>query len=267
MPNNSNYIHHNRLLWNAKTAAHIQSDFYDLPGFLAGKTSLKSIELDLLGHIEGKHILHLQCHFGQDTISLARMGAAVVGVDFSDVAIAKARELAIKTKANASFIESDVLDFIGKIDQRFDTVFITYGTIGWLHDLNLWAKTIAHYLKPGGELIFVEGHPVLWMMDEQVNEVKYRYFNAEPIIETTAQSYTDHGNHEALKSISWNHGLAEVFSALTQHGIAIEKFEEFDYFPYPIFEENTEFEPGKFRPAKHAYKLPLTYSFLGKKSI
>jgi 2-polyprenyl-3-methyl-5-hydroxy-6-metoxy-1,4-benzoquinol methylase len=255
----------NRELWNAKTAVHLTSEFYDLPGFLAGKNSLKPIELSMLGDVRGKDILHLQCHFGQDSISLARMGANVTGVDLSDVAIEKAKHLAKLTDTNADFIQSDVLDFIGKSDKRFDIVFATYGTIGWLHDLEIWAKTVGHYLKPGGSFVFVEGHPVLWMMDEDVKDVKYRYFKSDAIIDIETSSYTDGGTHQELKSVSWNHSLSEVVNALTANNIRINRLDEFDYFPYPIFKEQEERPQGQFRPIHHQDKLPLTYAIHGTK--
>ncbi len=255
----------NRELWNAKTAVHLTSEFYDLPGFLAGKNSLKPIELSMLGDVRGKDILHLQCHFGQDSLSLARLGANVTGVDISDVAIEKARHLAKLTDTNADFIQSDVLDFIGKLDKRFDIVFATYGTIGWLHDIETWAQTVSHYLKPSGSLVFVEGHPVLWMMDEDVKEVKYRYFKSDAIIDIETSSYTDGGTHQELKSVSWNHSLSEVVNALISNNIRINRLDEFDYFPYPIFKEQEERPQGQFRPIHHQDKLPLTYAIHGTK--
>jgi 2-polyprenyl-3-methyl-5-hydroxy-6-metoxy-1,4-benzoquinol methylase len=260
-----NYTEINRELWNAKTAVHLKSDFYNLPGFLKGETSLKSIELEMLGDISGKSVLHLQCHFGQDSISLARMGANVTAVDLSDQALKKGRELAIETKTQVTFIESDVLKLIGKIDQKFDIVFASYGCVAWLDDLDKWAKTVSHHMKPGGKFVFVESHPVLWMMDEAVDQVKYSYFKAEPFVELETSSYTDSSNHKELQSVSWNHSFSEVLNALLRHRISIQQFDEFDYFPYPIFEDGTETEKGRFRPKTHGDKLPLTYALLGSK--
>jgi len=138
----NNYIEINKQSWNKKTDAHINSDFYDMPGFLNGNTSLNSIELELLGDITGKEILHLQCHFGQDTISLGRLGAHATGVDLSDNAIAQAKLLTEKTKADAKFICCDIYELPNYLDKQFDIVFTTYGTIGWLPDLNKWASII-----------------------------------------------------------------------------------------------------------------------------
>lgn len=132
-----NYRDINRAAWNAKTAVHIDSAFYDMPGFLAGNTTLKSLETGLLGDVKGKRILHLQCHFGQDSLSLARMGAHVTGVDFSDAAIAKARSLATELKLDARFVQCDLYSLKDHLDEVFDIVFTSYGTIGWLPDLNI----------------------------------------------------------------------------------------------------------------------------------
>src|SRR5689334_11832748 len=135
-----NYLEINRQAWNARTEYHVHSAFYDMPGFLSGKTSLKEIETALLGEVSGISILHLQCHFGQDSISLSRMGAEVTGVDLSDLSIAKARELAETLGTQTKFICCDLYSLPEHLDQQFDMVFTTYGTIGWLPDLKRWAE-------------------------------------------------------------------------------------------------------------------------------
>ena len=168
-----NYVDINRRSWNDRTEIHIKSDFYDVDGFLKGKNSLKNIELNILGDLSNTSVLHLQCHFGQDSISLSRLGAEVVGVDLSDVAIAKARELAKQAHSTASFICSDVYDLPNHLDRQFDIVFTSYGTIGWLPDLDRWAKVISKFLKPGGRFIFVEFHPVVWMYDSRFEKIAF----------------------------------------------------------------------------------------------
>lgn len=166
MTANTNYIEKNRQSWNQRTELHVTSAFYDVPGFINGASSLKDIELQLLGDVTGKTILHLQCHFGQDTLSLARLGATVTGIDLSDKAIEAARELAQKVQQDATFICCDLYDLPNYLDEQFDIVFTTYGTIGWLPDLDKWAKIVSRYLKPGGQFVFVEFHPVAWMFDD-----------------------------------------------------------------------------------------------------
>jgi SAM-dependent methyltransferase len=261
----SDYQSNNRDAWNKRVAAHLESDFYDLEGWKAGKTSLNDIELELLGDVRGKSILHLQCHFGQDTISLARIGADVVGIDLSDESIAAARKLNDELRLNAKFVESDVLELNGKLDRQFDMVFTSYGTIGWLPDLNQWAKVIAHHLKPGGKLIFVEFHPVVWMFDDAFEKIEYRYFNDEPIIETNTGTYTGKDETFEKTEVSWNHGLAEVFRALENNGLILRSFDEFDYSPYNCFAGMKQVAERKFIIEKHGNKLPLVYSLTATK--
>ena len=156
MNSEKNYIEINRESWNHRTEVHLKSEFYDLEGFIKGKSSLNPIELNLLGDIAGKRILHLQCHFGQDTISLSRLGAEVTGVDFSDKAIESAKKIADQTGSSAKFICCDIYDLPDHLDEKFDIVFTSYGTIGWLPDLDKWAKIVSNYLKPNGTFVFVE---------------------------------------------------------------------------------------------------------------
>ena len=140
MKKENNYIEINRQSWNNRIDTHLKSEFYDLEKFIKGKNSLNSIELELLGDLSGKTILHLQCHFGQDTISLSRLGAEVTGVDLSDKAVESAKQIAKQTKSNTTFICCDIYDLPNYLDKQFDIVFASYGTIGWLPDLKPWGK-------------------------------------------------------------------------------------------------------------------------------
>jgi SAM-dependent methyltransferase len=256
----TDYLEKNRQLWNARTDVHLESEFYDLKSFLQGRSSLNEIELKLLGDLKGKTVLHLQCHFGQDSISLARLGAEVTGIDLSDAAIAKARELASQTGATAEFICSDVYDLPNHLDRKFDLVFTSYGTIGWLPDLDKWAKVVAHFLKPGGKFVFAEFHPVVWMFDNALENIAYSYFNREAIIETENGTYADQNSAIALESVGWNHDLGEVLGSLLKNNLELNSFEEFDYSPYNVFPNMTEAEPGKFRVAHLNGKIPLVYA-------
>ena len=170
MKKEENYIEINKQSWNNRLESHLKSDFYNIEGFLNGKTSLNEIELDLLGDVQGKNILHLQCHFGQDTISLGRLGANVTGIDLSDKAIESAIELSKKTKTASTFICCNIYDLPQQLEKKFDIVFTSYGTIGWLPDLDKWASIISSYLKPNGKLVFVEFHPVLWMYNDNFDK-------------------------------------------------------------------------------------------------
>lgn len=260
MNQEENYIEINRQSWNNRTETHLKSEFYDLDGFMNGNSSLNDIELSLLGDIKGKSILHLQCHFGQDTISLSRLGAEVTGVDFSDKAIESALQIAKETQSNTKFICCDIYDLPKHLDKKFDVVFTSYGTIGWLPDLGKWAKIVADFLKPNGQFIFVEFHPVVWMFDDDFEKIAYRYFNSGAILETEVGTYADKNAAIKQSYVMWNHGVSEVLSNLIKHGLEIKSFDEFDYSPYNCFNKTIEFEPKKFRIEHLSDKIPMVYS-------
>jgi len=260
MAKEDNYLEINRNSWNSKVESHLNADFYDMKGFLSGKTSLQSIELEILGDINGLSVLHLQCHFGQDTISLSRMGASLTGVDLSDKAIEKARELARQEGPSTKFICCDLYDLPNHLNDKFDIVFTSYGTIGWLPDLDKWAEIVVRYLKPGGRLVFVEFHPVVWMFDDRFERIEYNYFNEAAVIETETGTYADRSAAISLETVNWNHSLSEVFTSLISRGMKITKFEEYDYSPYNCFDRTIEFEPGKYRIEHLSNKIPMVFA-------
>ncbi len=255
----------NKKSWNAKVDIHIISDFYDNENFIKGKSSLHDIELAFLGDIQGKSILHLQCHFGQDTISLTRIGAQATGIDISDVAITRARELANQTSSPAKFICSDVYDLPQHLDEKFDIVFTSYGTIGWLPDLDRWAGVVSHYLKPGGTFLIVEFHPVVWMFDDNFERIAYRYLNSGPIIETYSGSYAEKKATISQEYIMWNHGLGEVVNSLIQKGLIINCLNEFDYSPYNCFNNTVKIAENKYRIQHLEDKIPMVYALMARK--
>lgn len=259
------YLKVNQLSWNNRVDTHIDSAFYDLPNFLNGQTSLNNIELVLLGNIEGKSILHLQCHFGQDSISLSRLGAEVTGVDLSDKAIERAKEIALKTNSSATFICCDVYDLPNHLDKQFDIVFTSYGTIGWLPDMQKWAKIVSRFLKPTGHFVFVEFHPVVWMFDDNFEQIGYNYFNRGAIVETETGTYADKNSAISQEYVMWNHSLSEVMSSLLDNQLEIVSFQEYDYSPYNCFKNTVEFEPKKFRIAHLNNKIPMVYSIVARK--
>ncbi|MDW5289598.1 class I SAM-dependent methyltransferase [Formosa sp. PL04] len=250
----------NKATWNAKTEAHLTSDFYNVEGFLNGNSSLNSIELGLLGDVKGKKILHLQCHFGQDSLSLARLGSQVTGVDLSNVAIKNAERLANQLELNTTFICCDLYDLPNHLDDTFDVVYTSYGTIGWFPDLDKWAKLISKFLKPQGEFIFVEFHPVVWMFNDAFDKIEYSYFKSDAIIETETGTYADRSADIINKSITWNHSLGEVLTALLQNNLQLQSFEEFDYSPYDCFSNTVEMNSKQFRIAHLDSKLPMVYA-------
>ena len=259
------YIKLNKQTWNDKTDVHIASEFYDVAGFLDGKSTLNAIELELLDDVSNKKILHLQCHFGQDTMTFSRMGAHATGVDLSDKAIDKAKGFSEKLGLDTQFICCDIYDLPNHLDEKFDIVFTSYGTIGWLPDLNKWANVISHFLKPGGKFVMADFHPVVWMFDDYFKTLFYSYFNIEPIVETLTGTYADKSSAIETKSVGWNHPTSEVLNALIQSGLELNSFDEYDYSPYDCFNETEEFEKGKFRIKHLENKIPMVFSLVATK--
>ena len=260
-----NYLEVNKKSWNTRLASHLESEFYDVKGFIEGKSSLNEIELALLGDIKGKRILHLQCHFGQDSISLSRMGAEVVGIDLSDKAIEKAKELAATTGTTARFVCSDVYNLPNVLDETFDIVFTSYGTISWLPDLDKWSGVISHFLKPGGRFVFAEFHPVVWMFDDDVKEITYHYHNTGALMEEEEGTYADKNAAIKEKCIFWNHGIGEVVNSLIGSGLSINTLNEYDYSPYPFVSNCKAYEKGKYRITHFGNKIPLVYAIEARK--
>lgn len=255
-----NYKEINRQSWNNKVEIHINSEFYDMNRFLSGESSLNPVEIGLLGDIRGKRILHLQCHFGQDTISLAREGAKVTGVDLSDKAIQKAKEIAEKCEVDASFICCDIFDLPNHLEEQFDIVFTSYGVIGWLPDLDKWAGIVSRFLKPDGHFVFVEFHPVVWMFDDDFEKIEYNYFNSGAMVEIEDGTYADREAQISQEFIVWNHSMSEVVNSLIKNGLRIDSFEEYDYSPYNCFKHTVEFEPKKYRIKHLENKIPMIFA-------
>jgi SAM-dependent methyltransferase len=261
------YISINKALWDEKTRHHIVSGFYRMDEFLSGRSSLNEVELGLLGNVQGRSVLHLQCHFGQDTLSLSRMGAKATGVDFSEVAIAKARELNEQLGLDARFVCADIYDLPRLSAQQYDVVLASYGTIGWLPDMQRWAQVVAHSLKPGGIFVFVEFHPVVWMFDPEFQKISYSYFNKEAIVETNTGTYADRKADMQGTEIGWNHSLAEVMQGLMDHGLDIVSFHEYDHAPYNCFRDMVEVAPGRYAIKGLEDKLPMIYALKAKKCL
>jgi 2-polyprenyl-3-methyl-5-hydroxy-6-metoxy-1,4-benzoquinol methylase len=254
------YFQANRNLWNQRTIVHKNSAFYNLAGFKAGESALTPIELKEVGDVSGKTLLHLQCHFGMDSLDWARRGAIVTGIDLADTAIEEANKLNNELGLKAKFVCCNVLDTSRFVPGQFDIVFTSYGTIGWLPDLKPWAMMIAEKLKPGGIFYIAEFHPVVWMFDDDFTHIKYAYENKEVIITENQGTYTDRHAVIMGKEYSWNHSISEVLNALTGAGLKIELFNEHMYSPYPCFSNVVEFEKNKWHIKGLEGKIPMVYS-------
>lgn len=257
MTTNNKYFKTNKATWNDKVKVHAKSAMYNLDDFKKGKSSLMPYELNALGEINGKSLLHLQCHFGQDTLSWSRMGAKCTGVDLSDEGIKLAKELNNELNLNAEFVCCNVLDTSDFIKETFDIVFTSYGVIGWLPDLKPWGKMIAERLKKGGTFYMVEFHPIVWMFDylESKPIMKYGYMQNEVIYEEYEGTYANQESKMISKEYGWNHGLGEVISALTEAGLHIEYLKEHDESPYNVLPDLIETETGMFVTKDKLYPL------------
>jgi SAM-dependent methyltransferase len=255
----------NRRLWDEWARINQESELYDMVGFRAGQTSLKHIELEEVGDVAGKSLLHLQCHFGQDTLSWARLGAKVTGADLSPEAIARAQGLASELGIEARFICANVLDPAELGDAQFDVVFTSYGTLNWLPDLGTWARVIARHLKPGGRFHIVEFHPMISILDDDAKEITSSYFNTGDALrfEWTA-SYAG-GEHPPIESFEWPHSLAEIVQSLLEAGLTVTSLHEFPYVVHNCWKFLVESEPGRYVVKHHPGRLPLLFSISARK--
>lgn len=257
-------IRFNQELWDNLVKVHVNSEFYDVPSFLKGKCSLDEIQLELLEDVKGRSVLHLQCHFGQDTLSLARMGACVTGVDFSRVAIETARDFNDRLQLNAKFVHSDVNQLDKFLEGEFNIVYASYGVIGWHSDLEKWARIVSHFMKRGGRFCFAEFHPILWMLNDDHSTIAYSYFKSNPIINEGQKSYAEPEAGHLGTSYCWNHSLSELLQAIETHGLIVRKFKEYDYMPFRMFQDVTE-KNGRYYVRGLEHKLPLVYSFVASR--
>lgn len=257
---NEEYFKINKDTWNDKVKIHAQSNMYDLKAFKKGKSSLMPYELEALGNVAGKSLLHLQCHFGQDTISWSRMGATCVGVDISDEGIALAQQLNEELLEDAKFVCCNVLDTSKFVSDVFDIVFTSYGVIGWLPDLKPWGQMIAERLKKGGTFFIAEFHPIVWMFDylEGKPNLKYGYMQDAVIYEEYEGTYANPNSKMLSKEYGWNHGLGEVVSALTEAGLHIDYLREHHESPYNVFPDLIETDSGMYVTKDRLYPLVFT---------
>ena len=266
MKDRDSYFETNRATWNEKVPVHAKSTMYDMAAFKQGKNSLMPYELRALGDVKGKSLLHLQCHFGQDTLSWSRLGAICTGVDISDEGIKLARQLNGELQLDARFVCCNVLDTSKFVSETFDIVFTSYGVIGWLPDLKPWAQMIAERLKPGGTFYMAEFHPIVWMFDYQKGKpvLKYGYMQDEVIYEEYRGTYAEPASTIISREYGWNHGLGEVITALTAAGLHIEFLNEYDESPYNVLPDLQQTASGMFITEEKLY--PLIYEVKATKS-
>lgn len=260
----------NRAMWDERVAIHVGSAFYDNEGFKAGRISLHKKEVEEVGDVRGKSLLHLQCHFGQDTMSWARLGAKATGLDFSPAAVEVANKMAGDLGLDARFVCANVYDAVNALDgERFDVVYTGGGALIWLDDMERWARVVAACLKPGGTLYLREFHPVAGVFDYESMELKPRfaYFLDDPVFNDEPGTYTDREartQHNA--SYEWVHTLGEVVTALCDAGLRIEFLHEAAETGYQALPMMVRGDDGMWRlPDELDGMLPLMYSLRASK--
>ncbi len=269
--NEKKYFETNLKRWNELVDINVKSKMYDLDSFISGKTSLSPIELEEIGNVKGKSLLHLQCHFGMDTLSWARLDAKVTGVDFSDKAISFARDLSNKLKIPARFIQSNVYDIPKILNEEFDIVFTSYGTICWLPDLVEWAQIINKYLKSGGLFYIIDGHPFGFIIDEKHKPFKvgFNYFSeGRPVFFNEGGAYADlSADLKNQASYQWDHPISEIINALINTNLELEFLHEFPYTFFNIHPDMREREDGYWEFTNYEYTVPMMFSIKAHKKI
>ncbi|MAC75186.1 MAG: SAM-dependent methyltransferase [Phycisphaerae bacterium] len=259
------HLQANRAMWDERVPIHAESDLYDVPGFLAGSSRLCDFEVTELGPVEGRSLLHLQCHFGLDTLSWARAGADVTGVDFSEPAIRVARDLAGRTGLDACFEVCDVHEAGSRLGRRFDIVYTGRGALCWLPDLRTWAAEIADLLEPGGRFYMPEFHPFTDVFHDERLEVTESYFDGgRPYRDETPGTYTDPDAETRHNlNFTWTHPVSEVITTLVRAGLVLDSFHEHDFTVFPRFTALRKADDGDIHrfPDGHP-RLPLMYSIL-----
>ena len=229
----TSYLETNRKNWDDRAAIHCRDEAggYRVRAFLAGEDNLHDIEHREIGDVRGLRIAHLQCHIGIDTLCLARRGASCVGLDFSPVSIAAARQLQAETRLDAEFVEANVFDARAALKGQFDMVYVTWGAIGWLPDITRWAKVVASLLKPGGTLYLLEGHPSLMNLDEKTPELRpaydWRTPPDKPIVMNESTTYTgDTTPFTHTTTLEWVHPLSDIINAVIAAGMRLDFLNE-----------------------------------------
>ena len=256
------YFAENRSLWNGWTKIHEISKFYDLKAFKAGASSLKEVELEELSGVSGKTMLHSQCHFGLDTLSWARLGAEVTGIDISDESIKLAKSLSEEMNIPAEFVRANIYDIPQILNNKFDIFYTSYGALDWLPDVKKLAEVAADSLKPGGIFYIVEFHPIVGVLDDDGIALEYPYFNDQdnPIKLDEHGSYANPEADFRHPSYVWNHGIGEIISALISSGFKIEFLHEFPFSTWKCWQFLQEREPGRFYHITNPKLIPLMFS-------
>ena len=263
----ADWLEINRANWDARVPVHVDSKLYDIPAFVAGAESVMDYEYGEVGDVHGKTLLHLQCHLGLDTLSWARRGATVTGLDFSqpalDVAASIAQQLGIDA---ARFVLADVYDAATVLaGETFDVVYTSVGSLQFLPDLTRWAQIVASLIAPGGICYLTEPHPLLYFIEDDGKTLRANYFSRDAIL-LDEGSYADpDAKLSSSASVEWVHHTAEVVTALGAAGLRVEFVHEHDTVRYRLLPVMTQQEDGRWRFPEGEPSLPLFYSLRATK--
>ena len=267
------HLEMNRRSWDARTPLHASSAFYDVDGVVAGRSTLHPFEPLELGDVTGCSLVHLQCHLGTDTISWARLGAMVTGLDFSAPAIEEATAIARRCGIDAEFVIADVYDAVQALGRRFDVVYTGLGALCWLKDIAAWAQVVTELLEPGGRLYLLEFHPLLGVLsdDGPFLDPAYPYFWREEGLVLADNS--DYAAGPAVLdddvTVEWPHPIADVVTAILGAGLELKQLSEHDVLAFAPWKELEEV-PGEatlWRLPAGQPQIPLEYSLLAVKPI
>ncbi len=262
------FIAANRLNWDDRAKLHATdtTGFYRIEHALSGGDNLQAIEAGEIGDVSGKRLIHLQCHIGLDTISLAGRGAIAAGLDFSPEAIAAARDLAARAGRNVRFVQADVYDARAALGATYEIAYVTWGTITWLPDIARWARVVADLLEPGGFLYFADSHPSAALLEQIdgriVPHYSWRTPAGNPLAFDEATTYTNDARPLAhRRNYCWIHPLSDILNALAGTGLTLEWLHEHERLPYPLFPMMVPAsEPGLFRLPDGMPSFPLSFS-------
>ena len=264
----------NRLNWDERVDSHFNSAMYQrhLRDLERGSVCLAPEHVRRMGDVTGKKLIHLQCHMGMETLSWARLGAEVTGIDFSQPAIDRATQISSSLGLKGRFICANVYETPRLVPQQFDIVFVSVGSICWLPDIASWAEIVADLLKRNGKLYMDEVHPFADVLDDDPTEsmliVRHPYFHTEGQLFDEGGSYTDRDAvFEHNKAVCWTHSLGVVINALIAHGLNIRALHESERCEWPRFKQMREVAPNLFDlPGSLAGKLPMTYTLIAEKA-
>ncbi len=265
----TSWLDANRRNWDDRVAVHVTSKFYGVDSWLVDAPGPDAFEASLLGDVAGRHLVHLQCHFGMDSLEWARAGAIVTGVDFSEAAIAAARDLATRAglAERAQFVVSDVSHAPETLARDFDVVYVSLGSLCWLPSIEEWAGVVAELLAPGGTLFVHDVHPLAFSLADDGTTFAYSYFEeAEPVVDDAPSTYTDGASLTHVTTYEWNHSLGEIVTALATRGLVITYLAENDWTSFQNFDDLVEGPRGVFRAPEGTPRRPLSFTLVARRA-